>query len=197
MTLDILRTWGSVTEAECPYPRVEIAGRRVVPGALYNNIYAAWGVTRADPTMKIAKWHTHSIPWERPDALNKLRMLLAGNEPLVFGSHLPKGWKTATFDANGRPWEKYGELARKSNGALSGHAMLIIGYDDDVVSEGGQQGAILIQNSWGPDWGMSWEHAFKRQYPNLPVRSHKGYAWITYRAFRKLMKHERVFSIDI
>jgi C1A family cysteine protease len=73
--------------------------------------------------------------------------------------------------------------------------MLIIGYDDEMESAGGSKGAVLLQNSWGEGWGMSWADAFKRQYPQLPVKQTRGYAWITYEVFRALGK--RVFSIQV
>jgi len=43
-----------------------------------------------------------------------------------------------------------------------GHAVVAAGYDDDMVV-GGEKGALLVRNSWGPNWGDN------------------GYCWMSYR----------------
>ncbi|UCG59189.1 MAG: hypothetical protein JSU70_06700 [Phycisphaerales bacterium] len=43
-----------------------------------------------------------------------------------------------------------------------GHAVLTVGYDDGHKFDGGSQGALLIRNSWGKDWGD------------------RGYGWLPY-----------------
>jgi len=201
MTLAILHEWGAVSGVQCPYPKPVIGGRKVVSGALYDHIFAAWSATSAEPTMKIRKIYSHKMQWEQPNSLNEIKAVLAQNEALVYGTRLPHAWKTTAFDPEGRPWERYRKMARKGDGKLAGHAMMIIGYDDEMESAGGSKGAILLQNSWGPDWGMSWSDAFKRQYPNVPDKRTRGYAWITYEAFRALAQgHPEeglVFSIEV
>lgn len=173
----------------------------MVSGALYDHIFAAWSATSAEPTMKIRKIYSHKMQWEQPNSLNAIKAVLAQNEALVYGTRLPHAWKAAAFDPEGRPWEQYRKMARKGDGKLAGHAMMIIGYDDEMESTGGSKGAMLLQNSWGPDWGMSWSDAFKRQYPSLPDKHTRGYAWITYEAFRALAQgHPEeglVFSIEV
>jgi hypothetical protein len=203
MTLAILRKWGAVSVAECPYPNIVSAGRNVVSGALYDSVYTAWGATRAQPSMKIGISHAHVMRWEQSSSLHEMKVVLAQNEPLVYGTRLPANWKSARFEP-GRPWEHYRVMHRKSNGTLAGHAMLIIGYDDEMQSAGGSRGAVLLQNSWGTDWGMTWAEAFKRHYPSLPERQGRGYAWITYEAFRALASGSNkdpteglVFSIEV
>ncbi len=39
------------------------------------------------------------------------------------------------------------------NGKWDGHAMLIVGYDDDGYSKYGGAGAFKVRNSWGRGWG--------------------------------------------
>jgi C1A family cysteine protease len=36
-----------------------------------------------------------------------------------------------------------------------GHAVLAVGYDDAYVVDGSNPGAVIIQNSWGTNWGVS------------------------------------------
>jgi C1A family cysteine protease len=43
-----------------------------------------------------------------------------------------------------------------------GHANVAVGYDD-TINIGGQQGALLVRNSWGTGWGL------------------QGYAWLSYK----------------
>jgi hypothetical protein len=40
------------------------------------------------------------------------------------------------------------------NGRPNGHGQLLVGYDDDVGTPG-NQGALLVQNSWGTGWPAS------------------------------------------
>jgi len=76
----------------------------------------------------------------------------------------------------------------------AGHVMLIIGYDDDMRSSVGK-GAILLQNSWGPRWGISWERAFGDRYKK-PAQSGRGFVWITYEAFLALAQGT-VFTVQV
>ncbi len=51
---------------------------------------------------------------------------------------------------------------------LGGHAIVAVGYDDDIVientiSDEACTGALLIRNSWGEEWGD------------------KGYGWLPYK----------------
>jgi transcription initiation factor IIF auxiliary subunit len=52
----------------------------------------------------------------------------------------------------------------------SAHAMMIVGYDDDM----GQNGAFKIMNSWGDDWG------------------HQGFVWIDYHSFKRMIREAYV-----
>ncbi|MEQ8557430.1 MAG: C1 family peptidase [Henriciella sp.] len=82
-----------------------------------------------------------------------LKIALASGLPIIFGMSVPqhalmvigreRGYVPAPEDGN---WEP----------ASSGHAMLIVGYDDS-------KNAWLVRNSWGPGWGIN------------------GYVWIDYR----------------
>jgi cathepsin L len=49
------------------------------------------------------------------------------------------------------------------------HAITIIGWDDTKVGVGGNRGAWLIKNSWGPGWGETGGYG-----------TNKGYMWISY-----------------
>lgn len=38
---------------------------------------------------------------------------------------------------------------------LGGHAVCLVGYDDDKVMPDGSKGAFLVRNSWGTTWGLA------------------------------------------
>lgn len=90
-------------------------------------------------------------PFRRDEAKAYLR----AGYPIVFGASLPPNFqewagpkaKTDAFKSND------GQLNNKHG---AGHAMVIIGYDDD-------KSAYQIQNSWGTDWGDNgrffWDYA--------------------------------------
>lgn len=180
MTLRILQLHGATNSEETPYPKVAIGGQPVAAGGLYSNIYRHWSSTDAAPSLKIRDFHTYSINKTNSDPLGDVKTALAAGDALVYGTREPNPWKP---DDNGGPWEKYQDI--KMNGDKpAGHAMLIIGYDDEMKSSTGT-GAVLLQNSWGPRWGMSWAHAFGRHHQK-PARNTRGYVWITYEAFLAL-----------
>jgi len=197
MTLRLLQLHGATNCEETPYPKVAIGGQPVAAGALYSNIYRHWSSTSSAPRFKIKDFHSHKIDKTSSDPLLPIKARLAAGEPLVYGSREPNPWKP---DDTSSPWEKFQDI-KMDGDKPAGHVMLIIGYDDEIESAGGSKGAILLQNSWGPDWGMSWSDAFKRQYPNFPDKRTRGYAWITYEAFRALAQgHPEeglVFSIEV
>ena len=90
--------------------------------------------------------------------VNAIRENLAHNAPVVIGMAVGGSfmqdmegqeiWMPTSYDYN-------------KNG-FGGHCMCIIGYDDFKFND---DGAFLIQNSWGPKWGKN------------------GRAWVSYRDF--------------
>lgn len=86
-----------------------------------------------------------------PAILDRVKTFAAGGCPAMFGF-------TVYNHGNAR-----GELAFPSpeDRALSGHAVVIAGYDD-ARQIGNHKGALKIRNSWGEDWGE------------------QGYGWLPY-----------------
>jgi C1A family cysteine protease len=35
-----------------------------------------------------------------------------------------------------------------------GHAVMVVGYDDEHMADGKKVGSFIIRNSWGGDWGL-------------------------------------------
>lgn len=92
-----------------------------------------------------------------PSNLNKIKKAISNKMPIIFGINCYNGdgWQNAVF--NDGVWSGY-----YSGSLIGGHAMCLIGYDDQ---KGG--GSFQIMNSWGEDWG---DH---------------GFFWIKYEDFTK------------
>ena len=94
--------------------------------------------------------------------MNAMRQNLAQGAPVVIGMQVGGSFMQAMrgrehWQPNRRDYSKYG---------YSGHAMTVIGYDDNYP--GG--GAFQLQNSWGTDWGDG------------------GYAWVNYDDFQEFTR---------
>lgn len=78
------------------------------------------------------------------------------------------------------------DYTKISNGAGSGHAMTIVGYNDDIwtdinkngVVDTGEKGAFKIVNSWGLIWGTPNDSG------QVVSVTNNGFAWISYDALR-------------
>lgn len=114
------------------------------------------------------------------DIVQKVKESIAyRNQPVIIGISIPnyslsKPFSFQTIRTDGM-WqltpEDYIFLAR-NNGA-NGHAMCIIGYNDDPAIMGG---AFEVMNSWGAGW------------------ANKGYCWISYNDFGKLCNQAYTIS---
>lgn len=71
---------------------------------------------------------------------------LAENHPVVFGMQLMESFRYVSD--NGYYSATQAERDNPGAYALGGHAMTIVGYDDNKNG-----GAFLVVNSWGDDWG--------------------------------------------
>lgn len=104
-----------------------------------------------DPDKKIYKDRLYD--YDRLQHMNyfQIKSAISNNRPVVIGMNVYAGGKgnslnTKFLDSSGViKIENF-----KSDFAVSGHAMCIIGYDDQV---GG--GAFKLVNSWGKEWGKS------------------------------------------
>jgi len=78
--------------------------------------------------------------------VNDLKSALVAQQPIVaaFKSYDYKGWEKEEYLIQG-VWN-----GKFDTPATSGHAMCIMGYDDQK-----QGGAFQVMNSWGQDWGAN------------------------------------------
>ncbi|BAP57948.1 cysteine protease [Thioploca ingrica] len=84
--------------------------------------------------------------------IKTVKKSLAEGKPVVIGMNIPD-----SFD---EPDEELWQPSESPKENYSGHAMTVIGYDDNRYG-----GAVELQNSWGIDWG------------------NEGYIWIKYQDF--------------
>lgn len=90
--------------------------------------------------------------------VNAIRQNLARNAPVIIGMSVGG---TFMQDMEGQEFWQPSQNDYNKNG-FGGHCMCVIGYDDKYFKD---DGAFLIQNSWGPKWGVN------------------GRAWISYGDF--------------
>lgn len=95
------------------------------------------------------------------DNLNAIKAELANGNPIIFGIVIDDNFYQLGIDGN----YVYDTPGGKQYG---GHAMTLVGYDDDIRSPKGYKGAFKLVNSWGTNWGD------------------KGYGWISYQTWLQL-----------
>lgn len=90
--------------------------------------------------------------------VNAIRQNLAHNAPVIIGMSVGGSFMQ---DMEGKELWTPRQSDYDKNG-FGGHCMCVIGYDDKAFAD---DGAFLIQNSWGPRWGKN------------------GKAWVSYKDF--------------
>jgi hypothetical protein len=89
--------------------------------------------------------------------ITAVKKSLSQNNPVIIGMNCPESFYAAVG-----AWQP----TESSSLSYGGHAMCVIGYDDDQYG-----GAFEIQNSWGTQWG------------------NEGYIWIKYSDFTDFVKY--------
>jgi hypothetical protein len=87
--------------------------------------------------------------------VSAVKKSLAEGKPVIIGMNVPLSFRNRSVTG---VWQPYGN--EDPNGRYPGHAMCVVGYDDDMYG-----GAFEVQNSWGTNWGND------------------GYIWIRYGDF--------------
>lgn len=90
-----------------------------------------------------------------PRSLGAFKTLLAAADPdpIVFGFSVPENFESQECARDGMLF-----LPGSREPMLGGHAVLIVGYDDNIVFKRSgyrtSNGGFLVRNSWGPGWGI-------------------------------------------
>lgn len=103
--------------------------------------------------------------YARLGSSEEAKVALSQGMPIVFGFDIPRSYYTAAATTGRMPQEGTFDLE-----PMSGHAMLIVGFDD-------QQGMWLARNSWGEGYGE------------------KGYVWIPYGLVNKYVWNDELWAI--
>ncbi len=114
-----------------------------------------------------------SIDISSLEGIKSLKQLLANGETAVISLEAYENFVRYPVDGAGI---SNGVLYATSGRKLFGHAMAVIGYDDDKTYFDGisvRKGAFLAVNSWGENWGVSDADAGSR-----------GFIWISYEYLR-------------
>ena len=94
----------------------------------------------------------------------QIKMALTNNNPVIVGMNVFERGKGNNL--NSRFLDSNGvvkmENFRNNKNRVGGHALCIVGYDDDISG-----GAFKIVNSWGKDWGK--DAFFYLRYSDLDV----------------------------
>lgn len=121
----VIAAWGVVDEKRWPY---EIDRFADFPG---DQLYADAKTERiADYARLVQK-------------LDDLRACLAAGRPFVMGFTVYESFQSEEVAKSGDA-----PMPSRQEGALGGHAVLVVGYDDAAHR-------FLVRNSWGPGWGKA------------------------------------------
>lgn len=94
--------------------------------------------------------HDDYGPYEAPNNIGPAKTWLANGKPFIIGVPIYNDFP----DKGGTPPAHYYVYDGKSS-LLGGHAMCVVGYDDNVNPAGtdaDRRGGFLVVNSWGPTW---------------------------------------------
>ncbi|MDH7503967.1 MAG: PKD domain-containing protein [Verrucomicrobiota bacterium] len=109
--------------------------------------------------------------------LSQLKQLLANGYVLNFATYISSWqWKSISDDPSTTADDPFvgRSCVYMVNGTSGGHAMTIVGYNDDIwvdinsdgAVQASEKGALRIANSWGTSWNEA------------------GFAWVSYQALR-------------
>lgn len=79
--------------------------------------------------------------------INQLKQALLAGFSVTVGICVYESFESSAVAATGLV-----PMPNKTESFLGGHAVLIVGYDDNIVA-GGNTGHFIVRNSWGTSWG--------------------------------------------
>jgi C1A family cysteine protease len=100
------------------------------------------------------------------DATTSIKAQLLGGLPVIISTVIDKNYYNGGFNTTQNPyiWKSVGSIS-----AGMGHAILIVGYDDN-------KNAFKFMNSWGQNWGNN------------------GYGWISYNVVKSVVREAYIIK---
>jgi hypothetical protein len=152
--LDFLQQNGNVMAGQFDL-NVEDCGRQVTPELMQ---YAQ----RFRITDHLKLFPVDEVPAQK---VFKVKYALSKQKPVIIGMKIRKNF----FQLNARAKFWWPEIGDKTS--AGGHAMTVIGYDD-------QRAAFLLMNSWGQKWGLG------------------GFMWVKYEVFAEFCKYAFILQVE-
>lgn len=149
IAMDVLKDTGVCVEMIWPYNPDKIAGNEG-QGPPPENAAADAAEHRIKGSEKL-----------QPRWVDTLKEQLANGMPVAFSVPVYRYWLTepAKLDGNIR-------VPLSSDPGIGGHAMIMVGYQDDVAVPGG--GYFMVRNSWGEGWAS--ESDLAPGYARVPYK---------------------------
>jgi C1A family cysteine protease len=173
MVTNLLSTRGTVLEECDPYVAADVACKDDCP---YQKTVLDWG----------------AISGQTPASVSVLKSYLQTYGPLYTTMYSGSGdaWRSEFAGYNGSYTMHY------TGTQTPNHAVLIVGWDDDLNHAGGQ-GAWIVQNTWGSSWGGTCGYGTERgyftiAYGSAKMGSHASFVneWQAYDADGDLLYHD-------
>ncbi len=97
--------------------------------------------------MRYARLDSYGL--ETKDVLDHVRCALRAEFPVAFGFPAHASIRTVTYQNPVIPYP-----GDREDPQIGGHAMLIVGYDDEAeLGKENGKGGLIVRNSWGEGWG--------------------------------------------
>jgi C1A family cysteine protease len=107
-------------------------------------------------------------------SINGIQTALVSGYPVVFGFTVFPFFEYEMYGSNFILQCPVSPIVMSTS--LGGHAVVIVGYDNNFVTSNGN-GAFLVRNSWGTQWGTSYIN------PSGSYNTGPGYFWMPYQYF--------------
>ncbi|MEA3337922.1 MAG: C1 family peptidase [Chloroflexota bacterium] len=119
------------------------------------------GPPPADAVGKAGNFKITGFSKTQPRWTTKIREALADGKPVAFAVPVYNYWLTDPARTTGDL-----RMPMPTDSNIGGHAMAMVGYEDDPDVPGG--GFFLIRNSWGTDWAA--DSPLQAGYARLPYQ---------------------------
>lgn len=136
--MQVLQEQGVCPEPVWPYNPKKVAGNEGQGPAPEGALEAAAGY-------KISKGELLQARW-----VDSMKQALAAGKPVAFAVPVYRYWLTEPVRSTGDV-----RMPLSNEQTIGGHAMAIVGYQDDASLPGG--GFFMIRNSWGETWASDCE----------------------------------------